>query len=309
LHLALPIAGEGYDVTAFAPDLAGFADAGRPVVVSCPLPTVAQPFVDQRLPLFASEPEAVRALATFLGQRQRAAVAAARRPLLPVRRPSTATVMLDEAASMSLVASAGVRVVDHRVCRDADEAVAAFEAFGGEAVVVKGCSSKLAHKSDLGLVRLGLRSAEAVRAAFGDIETVLGTHDPDASGVIIAGMVAGRRELIVGARHDPAFGPTVVVGDGGVYAEVMPDAAVLLAPFDDDEARAALDRLRIAPVLAGARGEPPMDVEAVVSLLAAVGRLITDESAGVTELDLNPVMLKTVGEGCVAADAVVFREA
>jgi|SRR5690606_13500942 len=97
------------------------------------------------------------------------------------------------------------------------------------------------------------------------------------------------------------------VGDGGKYVEAMPDARVMLAPFDADEVKAALSRLRIAPLLGGVRGEPPLDVEAFCQAVTAVGRLMLDARAGVLNLDLNPVLVGARGEGCVALDAVVYK--
>jgi acetate---CoA ligase (ADP-forming) len=310
VHLALPIAGRGYDVEAFASDLRAVADE-RPVVVSSPMPAaVTEPFVTAGLPLFPTATEAVAALGSYLGQRRRMAAARAREhaPFL-VRELAEPARMLDEAESMTVVATAGIPVVEHRLCRTRDDAVAAFRALGGEAVVVKGCSARISHKSDLGLVRLGLDDAGSVERAFDDVEAILRAHDPDAAGVLVARMARGRRELLLGARHDPTFGPLVVVGDGGIYVEAMPDVELLLAPFTVDDARTALARLRVAPVLAGARGERPMDAEAVVGAAVALGRLIANPTAGVVSVDLNPVFVADAGAGCVAADAVVFVSA
>jgi hypothetical protein len=119
-------------------------------------------------------------------------------------------------------------------------------------------------------------------------------------------MVKGVRELMIGAHLDPVFGPVVVVGDGGKYVEALPDVQVLLAPFTPDEVFRALHRLRIAPLLAGVRGDPPLDVDEFCNVAARVGALIAASEAGVVSLDLNPVIVRAPREGCEAVDALVI---
>jgi acyl-CoA synthetase (NDP forming) len=176
---------------------------------------------------------------------------------------------------------------------------------------VKGCSADVAHKSELGLVRLGLADAASVRSAFAAVEAALNKAGARFDGAIVARMARGRRELMIGARVDPVFGPVVLVGDGGKYVEAMPDVQVLLAPVAAADVKAALSRLRIAPLLDGVRGEAPLDVDAFCDAVLAVARVMADAGAGVANLDLNPVLVGARGEGCVALDAVVYarREA
>ena len=222
--------------------------------------------------------------------------------------------MLDEASSLRVLAERGVPVVPHRVCTSAAEARDAFGTLrapgtpGTGRVVVKGCSAHVAHKSELGIVRIGLDSADRVEAAYHDIVETAARAGATLDGVIVAQMVRGLRELMVGAHVDPTFGPVLVVGDGGKYVEVMPDVATVLAPFTPARIERALRRLRIAPLLDGVRGDPPMDVAAFCRAAAAVGALVTDRSTGVTAVDVNPVIVGARGEGCVAVDAAVWRE-
>jgi acyl-CoA synthetase (NDP forming) len=176
----------------------------------------------------------------------------------------------------------------------------------GAPVVVKGCSPEVVHKSELGLVRLGLDNEQAVRAAFRDMERTLRGQGARCDGAIVAKMASGRREMMIGARMDPVFGPVVLVGDGGKYVEAMPDVQVLLSPFNDSEVKAALARLRIAPLLTGVRGEPALDVDAFCAAVLAVCRLMMNPESRVSNLDLNPVLVGAKGEGCVALDAVVY---
>lgn len=310
--IGVPVAGAAYDVAAFARDAAAFAAAtGKPVAISAPQPMVAGHFKAAGLPTFLVETQAVAALDGFIQHqalmartRGRPASGTASPPLPAPAQPASAARLLNEADSLVLLARAGVPVVAHRLCGTEAEAAAALAALGGR-VAVKGCSADLAHKSEHDLVRLGLAEPEAVRAAFRDCARILRAGGFRFDGVLVAAMVDGRREMLIGAHRDPTFGPVVLVGDGGKYVEAMPDAALLLPPFDPADVRAALARLRIAPVLAGVRGEAPMDVDAYAMAAAAVGRLMLDDPA-VVSLDLNPVLIGSQGEGCTAVDAAVF---
>lgn len=309
--VGIAVAGAGYDVDAFARDSASFAElTGKPVVMASPQPGVADRFKAAGLAVFPTESEAVVALSAFLRHAELRR-AAAQRPVPPPSldpRPNAAdTTMLDEADSLDLLAQRGVPIAPYRRCHSVDEAVAAFEALGGGPVVLKGCSAQVAHKSDLGFVHVGLRDAAAVRDAWQSVDDATRKAGVALDGMIVATMVKGRRELMVGAKLDPVFGPVLLVGDGGKYVELMPDSEVLLAPFDAAQVEGALRRLRIAPLLDGARGEPPLDVAAFCALAVKVGALIADRDAGVVNLDVNPVLVGARGEGCVAVDAVVHR--
>lgn len=305
--IGIPVAGAAYDVEAFARDTAGFAEAtGKPTVAAIPQPQVAAPFKARGIPVFETEAEAVAALAQFVAHHERMRAAKQSAPVL--RCPAQGARMLNEAESLARLADAGVPVVPHRMCTTAEQAVAALAALGGP-VAVKGCSRDVAHKSELGLVRLGLATDAEVRAAHEEMRDILRTRGLAFDGVLVARMAKGRRELLIGAHRDPVFGPVVLVGDGGKYVEAMPDTQVLLPPFDTDDVKRVLARLRIAPLLAGTRGEPPMDVEAFAAAAVAVGRWMCEASSTVTSLDLNPVLVGAAGDGCVALDAVVFVEA
>jgi succinyl-CoA synthetase beta subunit len=216
--------------------------------------------------------------------------------------------LLDEAASLALLAKAGVSVVKHALCHSEQEAASAFTVIGANTVVVKGCTEEASHKSELGLVRLGVRDEAAVRQAFKDMHIAANSAGIQLTGVIVAEQVKGQRELMIGARVDPVFGPVVLVGDGGKYVEAMPDLQVLMAPFSAADVERALGRLRIAPLLAGVRGEPPLDVHAFCQSAMAVGQLMADEKSGISQLDINPVMVGSLGQGCVCLDAVIYRK-
>lgn len=315
--VGIAVAGAGYDIPAFAADTARFAEAtGKPVVVAAPQVSVSEIFKQHGLVVYPTEAEAVRSLAQFVSHCELIAKVRARTPALPWRPPEHAAgdvagsaTLLDEAQSLALLAARGVPVAAHRLCHDANEARAAWAALGSARVVVKGCTAEASHKSELGLVRLGLDSAEAVAAAYHEVVGNARRAGVALTGVLVAEMATGLRELMIGARLDRVFGPVVLVGDGGKWVELMPDTQVLLPPFDAVQAEAALRRLRIAPLLDGARGEAALDVAAYCRVAVAVGDLMCDEAAGIVQFDINPVITCERGQGCVAVDAVVFRRA
>lgn len=309
--VGIPVAGPGYDVEAFARDSASFGkQTGKPLVVAATQPSVAREFQSQGISVFPTEVEAVTALHQFLAHRELMARTLALRstrgtpdPLLTLAAETT---MLNEADSLALLAARGIPVVPHRLCRSRAEAVAAFAAIGGP-VVVKGCSADIAHKSELGLVKLGVKSREEAGEVWAQMEDIIRKHGARFDGVIIAAMAGGRREIMIGAHRDPVFGPVIAIGDGGKYVEVLRDTTLLLPPFTAAQAKEALGKLRIAPLFDGVRGEPPMDVDALCDAVVKIGELMRDPQARVASIDLNPVMLDSDGKGCVVVDAVVFQ--
>jgi acyl-CoA synthetase (NDP forming) len=304
--IGVPVAGPGYDVPAFARDSAAFAaQTGKPLVVAATQPSVAKEFQAQGVSVFPTEVEAVTALNQYVSHHELMARVKARQ-----RVPSSAlisadkTVMLNEADSLNALAERGIPVVPYRLVHSRAEAIAAFEAIGGP-VVVKGCSADIAHKSELGLVKIGVKTREDAGDLYTEMEDIIRKHGSRFDGVIVAAMAGGRREIVIGAHRDPVFGPVVMVGDGGKYVEVFKDTALLLPPFTSDDVQRALAKLRIAPLFEGVRGEPPMDLDALVDAVVKIGELMADASAKVMSIDLNPVMLNT--NGCVVVDAVVFK--
>jgi acyl-CoA synthetase (NDP forming) len=303
-----PVAGPGYDLPAFARDVGEFAHSmGKPVVVAAWQQPVAAEFRAAGAPVFPLEAEAIEALAQFIGHHELVA-AAKRRPRPDWHRPGAATAAaqgrtLNEADSLALAARHKVPVVPHWICRTEEEAIEAWKALRAP-VVIKGCSADITHKSELGLVRLKVEGADRVAAAYRDMQAVIEGQKARFDGVIVAAMAGGRRELMIGAHRDPVFGPVVVVGEGGKYVEAMPDVWLLMPPFSAEDVKLALAKLRCAPVLAGVRGEPPMDVAAFAEAAAAVGKLMLGANPRVLSLDLNPVLIDT--RGCVAVDAVAI---
>ena len=310
--IGVPVAGPGYDVPAFARDAAAFGkQTGKPLVVAATQKSVADEFSAEGITVFPTEVEGVAALNQFLSHRELRARTRARRavrakPGTATAAPTGATQMLNEADSLALLAARGIPVVPHRLCHSRAEAIAAFEAIGGPAVV-KGCSADIAHKSELGLVKLGVTSREAAADIYSEMEEIIRKQGARFDGVIVAAMAGGRREIMIGAHRDPVFGPVVAMGDGGKYVEIFRDTTLLLPPFSQADAVDALQRLRVAPLFAGVRGEPPMDVAALSNAIVKIGALMADPEARVMSLDLNPVILDSEGKGCVVVDAVVFQ--
>ncbi len=211
---------------------------------------------------------------------------------------------LSELDSLAFLRAAGVPVVE--ALPAADPAGAAAIARGRDGpFVVKLDAVGLAHKSDLGGVRLGLPGATEVEAAAADLLELGRRAGLDVRGVLVEPMVPAGLELIVGLSRDPQFGPAVVVGFGGVFAEVLGDVAIRIAPVDHATALAMLASLRGAPLLDGARGRPPVDRAALADLVVAVGRLGW-ERPDVVAVDLNPIIV--TGAGPVAVDALVILD-
>ena len=211
---------------------------------------------------------------------------------------------LPERESLALVAEAGIPVTALRAAADAGAAVAAARELGGS-VALKLDAVGLAHKSDAGAVRLGLRGDAEVAAAAEDL-LALG-RQLSADGVIVRGllvepMAGPGLELIVGLTRDPGFGPVVMVGLGGVLAEVLDDVAVRLAPVTLEEAAAMLDDLRGARLLDGVRGRPAADRASIAEIIVGVASLGVDRPE-IAAIDLNPIVSGPAGT--LAVDALV----
>jgi acyl-CoA synthetase (NDP forming) len=161
----------------------------------------------------------------------------------------------------------------------------------GYPVAAKLIARGLAHKSELGGVKLGLASDAALETAFGELMAI---DVPDREGVLVQKMVSGPLEVFVGMKRDPVFGPVIVVGLGGIYVEVFRETVMRLAPCDATEATQLLESSKFHPLLAGARGKAKLDVAALAALIANVSALALDEPA-IESLDLNPVIVDERG--------------
>lgn len=207
---------------------------------------------------------------------------------------------LSEADSKRLLANHGIPVAPEREVGSADEAVAAAGELGYP-VVAKLCGPSIAHKTERGLVRLGLRDAEAVRTAAADLLAAARPDDGEVS-VLVASMVKGNRELIAGLVRDPQFGMCVMLGVGGIFAEALADVAFRLVPVTRVDAEELIDELRTQALFAQFRGEPPIDRHRLVDVIVGLSRA-AEADASVQSVDVNPLIV--VDGVPVAVDALV----
>ena len=329
----IPVAGAGYDVEAFARDTAAFEQAtGKPVAVAAWQETVAAPFRAQGIATFPNEAEALGVLSQLARHTALLRQRPPSWPVLPLSPALTGTGTLNEADSLALLAARGLPVVPMQLCQQASEVRRAFDAIadatadptgneeevarGGATakarrgpVVIKACSAQVPHKSEHGLVALGIDSADAAVAAFEQMQARLDAMGLASEGVIIAAQRRGQYEFMVGAQLDPVFGPVVLVADGGRHVEALQDCVALIPPFDTGAVITALRSLRVAPLFDGVRGAPPVDLEAVADIAVGIGQLMVAAAGAIRAIDVNPVIAGARGEGAIIVDALVEMRA
>ena len=206
--------------------------------------------------------------------------------------------VLDPHVGSELAAAYGISSPPSGLAETADEAVAVAEGMGYP-VALKWVAPGVVHKADVGGVALGLEDETAVRDAFEGI--VKG------GGAFVQRMAPPGLEVVVGAQRDPQFGPLVMFGLGGAYVEVLRDVAFRLAPVSDAEAREMVAETAAGKILAGVRGEPPKDIDAVVEVIRRVAQLMIDLPQ-VAEVDLNPLIVGSADEGAWAVDVRIVLE-
>lgn len=213
----------------------------------------------------------------------------------------------NEYTAKQALAAAGIRVPDEAVVGSADDAVQHAQRMGFP-VVLKIASEDIAHKTEIGGVVLNLGDEQAVRVAYGQIMQAAATHAPAArlDGILVTPMAKDGIELIMGVSTDPVFGPVVMVGTGGIYAEILQDVAVQTAPVSEDEALAMIRSLKLFPILDGARGQPKADVPAAARTLARLSQFACRYARDVAEIDMNPVRVLPEGQGAVVLDALLI---
>lgn len=316
----IPVAGRGYDVAAFAEDASNFArESGKPVAVVAWQATVAAAFRARGVPVFEDERQAACALAAAAqagewkrrfaaGAPAKAAVAACSEEVQAALDGSSAgpdgKSFLSEHQSLAMLSDCGFPVVGYELCRDLPTALEAANRLGWPCVL-KACSAQLPHKSEYGLVAVGLSSNEALEAAWKHQAGVLDGLNVETDGWIVAKQVKALQEMALGLHYDPVFGPVVMIGAGGKYVEAMPDVAVMLPPFSRDDVLDRLRSLRIWPLLEGVRGDAPADIEALVQAALRLGELALATAGRIQAIDINPVLVSAEGQGAVAVDALV----
>ncbi|WP_405728189.1 acetate--CoA ligase family protein [Streptomyces sp. NBC_01537] len=215
-------------------------------------------------------------------------------------RPGT---QLSEHAAKQLLRAYGIRVPREQLVTSAAGSVRAA-GLVGYPVVMKASGAQIAHKTELGLVKVGLTSASQVRDAYRELTDIARYESVDLDGILVCQMVERGVEMVVGVTHDPLFGPTVTAGLGGVLVEILRDTAVRIPPFGDATARDMLGELRGARLLDGVRGAPPADVDGLVDVILRVQRMAMELGDSLAELDINPLMVLPRGQGAVALDAL-----
>jgi acyl-CoA synthetase (NDP forming) len=209
-----------------------------------------------------------------------------------------------ETEQFRVLTTAGVTMTGAEPVASAAEACAVAARFGYP-VVLKGVAAHLPHKSDLGLVKLGLADDTEVAAAFRDVSAILAAHaQPGALGqVVVQAMAPEGVELILGVRNIPGFGSFIIVGPGGVLVEISAKASVRLGPVDEATAREMLAETPAAKLLGGVRGKPPCDIDAAVAAIAAFSRLAAAQSHLLAALEINPLIVSP--RGAVGVDLLI----
>ncbi|GGZ50230.1 acetate--CoA ligase family protein [Streptomyces subrutilus] len=212
---------------------------------------------------------------------------------------------LSEHAAKQLLRAYGIRVPREQLVTSAAAAVRAA-GLVGYPVVMKASGPQLAHKTELGLVKVGLTSASQIRDAYRELTDIARYENVPLDGILVCQMIERGVEMVVGVTQDDLFGPTVTVGLGGVLVEVLHDAAVRVPPFGEDQARRMLTELRGHALLEGVRGAPPADVDALVEVILRIQRMALELGDELSELDINPLMVLPRGQGAVALDALAL---
>lgn len=219
---------------------------------------------------------------------------------------------LSEPEAKALLEERGIPVPDFAVVSDPSEAESAAREIGFP-VVMKIVSPDIQHKSDVDGVTLGIESAAQAAAVYTEITSAVRDARPDVTieGVLVEEMIQGELEFIVGVTDDENFGFVVMVGLGGTIVELFEDVIMRLPPLDEETCREMLESLQSYPLLAGYRGSEPVDVDSLIDVMLGVAGedgLLVDLEEELVELDLNPVIVRADGEGCVVSDALVTLE-
>ena len=205
---------------------------------------------------------------------------------------------LSEYESKLVLASYGIPVTrEDLVTNPADLSEAIHKI--GFPLVMKGCAAEIAHKTEKGLIRLDVRNEDEARTAYKEITSAM---DGAEKAVLVQQMIKGQRELVVGLTRDPQFGPCVMFGLGGIFAEVLEDTSFRVAPIERRDALEMMQDIKGHKILEAIRGMEPVDTDLLAEILMAIGRLGMENEA-VKEIDINPVII-SAGKP-VAVDALV----
>jgi acetyltransferase len=210
---------------------------------------------------------------------------------------------LNEIECADILKAYGFQIPGNKLCATANDAVAFSNAIGYP-VVMKIASPDILHKSDVGGVKVGLKSAEEVRATFEAMLSSIKAKMPAANiwGVNIQQMIIDGKQTILGMSRDAQFGPMIMFGLGGIYVEVLKDVTFRIAPLTERDAREMMSSIRSYKLLTGARGEKPVDLDATVDALLRLSQLVTDFPE-ILEMDINPLVSMPENGGAYAIDS------
>jgi len=264
-------------------------------------------YQDQNIPVFYGPEKAARgmlALHRYNLIRERAGYEP---PLIPSRSEEAAQIIekaldsgqqaLDEYSSKKVLKAYGVPVSRESLAHTAEEAVTAANSIGYP-LVIKGCSPEITHKTGLGLIHLDLQSEEEVRQAYREVLDSAGQVIP----VLVSKMIKGSREVMAGMVRHPGFGPSVLFGLGGIFAEALSDSTIRLSPLSEADALEMIGGIKAAEIFEAYRGLPPVDKNALAAILQAVG-CVSLLHPQITEIDLNPIVIS--GTDPVVVDALI----
>jgi len=303
--------------TAFVSDLAGFRRThDTPVLCVWVSPRInperTQELIDANIPIFRTYDGCMRAwrrhcdfLTARTGFRDRGStVAPMAQRTAEILDRERGTLTTEE--TVELLKEYGIPFVPGTMVHNPAEAAAVAEGFGYP-VVMKVASVDIPHKSDVDLVKVGVQGPD-VESVYEELATRAASVAPDAriDGVLVQPQLSGM-EIIVGVTKDPVLGSAVMIGMGGIYAELIRDTAVRPLPVDREDVEEMIRSLQAFPLLAGARGRKPVDLDALVDLVQAVATLAGAAQGRIHEFDLNPVLVS--GDSVVAVDALVLRGA
>jgi acetyl-CoA synthetase (ADP-forming) len=256
--------------------------------------------VARRMPFTDSLDDAVRAVRGWIDWSLGRIGAAPQRPSdlpeAPARELPPGA--LESSTLFGLLRAYGLPVAEHAICRNREEAGVAAARLGYP-VALKALGRDIVHKSDMGAVALNLSSAVELRAALDDMQRRLGALDT----FLVQKMARGEAELILGVTSDVQFGPQILIGAGGTLVELLRDVVIAPAPVSAETVLDMLGRLRTYALLQGLRGRPPLDIDGVADTVVRLGWLAHDLGARLKQLDINPLIVRRRGEGCVIVDA------
>jgi acetyltransferase len=217
---------------------------------------------------------------------------------------------IGDAEARDVLLAYGLRIPRSEVAETPERAIEIASQIGYP-VVLKIASPDILHKTDVGGVKVGLQSAEALRDAYELMIYRAQRYVPEARiwGCLVQEMAPdGGLEVLVGMNRDPQFGPLVTFGLGGIYVETLKDVTFRIAPFSRLEAQEMIDEIRAHALLDGVRGKPAADKEAIVDTLLRVSQLVQDFPE-IAELDINPLMVYPRGQGAIAIDMRLILQA